>query len=622
MRYVVSTKPIRVLLVEDNPGDARLIKEMLAEAEGQDFSIEWVTRLADGLERLGRDQVDVVLLDLDLPDSQGLDTFLKAQQQAPQVPFVVLTGLADETLALTALRQGAQDYLFKDETYPNLILRAIRYATERKQAELALEAERKKLYAVLHGLPAFVHLKGADLSIRFANRWFKEVFGEPGHKHCYELLRGRSKPCENCSALKVLKSKTPDKVEWHDSLRGRIFEVYNYPFCTDDELLVLTLGIDITERKQAEEAIRDQEEQLAAIYDNAPLIMMLVDAEHRVRMANKMAEEFAGADEADLIGRRGGQALRCLHSLDDPEGCGFGPHCQICRVRCTVIDTLEAGQNHHQVEASLPFLIDGEPRDITFLLSTARLAVRGEPRVLITIQDITKRKKAEEALRQSEENLRYMASQLLHAQEGERRRIAHELHDDLGQSLLLLKLQMSIIARGLPPELERPRQDCGAVIENIQEIIDSVRRLSHDLIPPTLAEIGLKSAINDLLGEFCRHHGINCAVDIDYPKGLFPPEKELILYRILQESLTNIGKYAQATGVSISLKKKNHQVCLSVEDNGRGFEVEGIMADRGRKRGLGLTSMEERTRMLGGTFHIRSAPNMGTKIQITMPLIT
>ena len=161
---------------------------MLADAGGQGFAIEWVSRLADGLERLGRGGIDLVLLDLGLPDSQGLDTFIKAHAQAPQVPFVVLTGLADETLALTAVRQGAQDYLFKEATDPQLLLRAIRYATERKQAEIALEVERKKLYSLLNSLPVFVHLKGADYMIRFANRRFIEIFGEPGDKPCYEVL--------------------------------------------------------------------------------------------------------------------------------------------------------------------------------------------------------------------------------------------------------------------------------------------------------------------------------------------------------------------------------------------------------------------------------------------------
>jgi signal transduction histidine kinase/CheY-like chemotaxis protein len=618
----VSAEPIRVLLVEDNPGDARLIGEMLAGAEDQYFTVEWVTRLASGLKKLGENQTDVVLLDLGLPDSQGLETYIKAREQAPRVPFVVLTGLVDEDLALAAVQKGAQDYLFKDETNSLLLLRAIRYATESKRAELALEVERNKFYSVLNSLPAFVHLKKADFIIQFANRYYIEYFGEPGQRYCYEVQRGRSEPCGNCPALEVLKTKTPQTFEWTDSLRGRTFQVHSYPFYTADDMMVLTLGIDITKRKQAEQASRDHQEQLATIYDNAPLIMLLLDAECRVCKMNKLAEECAGADVAAMIGRRGGEALRCLHALDDPEGCGFGPHCQTCLVRRTVIETFETGQSHQQVEANLPFLVDGQIYDVTFLLSTARLSVQGQPLVLVTIQDISKRKKAEEALRHSEENLRYMASHLLDAQERERIRVAHELHDDLGQSLLLLKLQMSIMCRSLPPELQKPRQECSASIENVQEIIDSVRRLSHDLIPPTLAEIGLKSAINDLLEEFCLHQGVNSSEDIDDIKGLFPPDTELIIYRILQESLTNIGKYAQATQVAISLKRKDDEVCLSVEDNGVGFEVERIMAHRDRKRGLGLASMEERARMLGGTFHIWSSPDMGTKIHVTVPLIS
>ena len=496
----------------------------------------------------------------------------------------------------------------------------IRYATERKQAELALEAERQKIYAVLDKLPAFVHLKGPDLSIRFANRRFKEFFGEPGHRPCYEVLQGRSEPCENCQALEVLRTKTPRKFEWTSATNGCTYEIYDYPFCSDHELQVLTLGIDITERKRAEAGVREHEEQLNTIYENAPLIMMLVDTERRVCKANKMAAECAGADEADMIGRRGGEALRCLHALDDPAGCGFGSNCQACLVRCTVIDTLETGHSHHQVEASLPFLIGGEPREITFLLSTARLFLRGEPNALITIQDITKRKETEKALRNSEDNLRYLASQLLNAQERERLRIAHELHDDLGQSLLLLKLQLSSITRDLPPEAEAPRQQSLNAIDSVQDIIDSVHRLSHDLVPPTLTEKGLKAALQDLIDEFCRYYNFTGATDIDAVGPSLSQDAALIIYRIVQESLTNIGKYSQATGVSVALKVKEGQLWLRVEDNGSGFKVEEVYARPGRQRGLGLTSMEERARMLGGTFHIWSQPGRGTKIYVTVPL--
>ena len=117
----------RVLLVEDNPGDARLIREMLREAESDGLSIEWVSRLSDGLERLAGGEVDLVLLDLGLPDSRGLDTFFKAYSQAPDVPFVLLTGLDDETLALTAVRQGAQNYLVKGATVPHRTSRMMQH---------------------------------------------------------------------------------------------------------------------------------------------------------------------------------------------------------------------------------------------------------------------------------------------------------------------------------------------------------------------------------------------------------------------------------------------------------------------------------------------------------------
>jgi DNA-binding response OmpR family regulator len=248
--------PLKILLVEDNPGDARLIREMLAEAGKERFSLEWSSTLAAGLERLSQGEIDLVLLDLGLPDSLGLDTFIKAYAHAPQVPFVVLSGLSDENVALTAVRQGAQDYLFKDETDSNQLLRAIRYATERKQAELALKAERKKLYSVLNSIPAFVHLKGADFTIRFANRRFTDLFGESKNRCCYEVIGRRSDPCEHCRALEVLKTKTPQIYEWAEPQHGRTYEVYHYPFCSNDNLQVLTLGLDITERKEAEEELQ------------------------------------------------------------------------------------------------------------------------------------------------------------------------------------------------------------------------------------------------------------------------------------------------------------------------------------------------------------------------------
>jgi two-component system cell cycle sensor histidine kinase/response regulator CckA len=137
--------PLKILLIEDNPGDARLIREMLAEAGGDDITIEWVPSLSQGLESLGRGEIDLVLLDLSLPDSRGLETFCKAYTQAPGVPFVLLTGLEDEALALTAVQKGAQDYLIKGKTDASRLFLAIRYAAERKKVQQILQRSRDEL---------------------------------------------------------------------------------------------------------------------------------------------------------------------------------------------------------------------------------------------------------------------------------------------------------------------------------------------------------------------------------------------------------------------------------------------------------------------------------------------
>jgi GAF domain-containing protein/DNA-binding response OmpR family regulator len=130
-----SDRPTRILLIEDNPADARLLQKMLAEAKRFPFELEQADRLSAGLERLAGDDIDVVLLDLSLPDSRGLDTFTRALVQAPHTPIVVLSGLDDEKLAVEAVRAGAQDYLAKAEVDGNLLARSIRYAIERKRAE-------------------------------------------------------------------------------------------------------------------------------------------------------------------------------------------------------------------------------------------------------------------------------------------------------------------------------------------------------------------------------------------------------------------------------------------------------------------------------------------------------
>ena len=153
----MDNKLIKVLLIENNPGDARLIQEMLKEVETARFEVEYVDMLSTGSERLAKERFDVLLLDLGLPDSSGIETLERALTQAPEMPVVVLTGLADEMVGIKAVQRGAQDYLIKGSVDSNLLIRSIRYAIERKLMEKALSWE-------LSVNTAIAELSGALLS--------------------------------------------------------------------------------------------------------------------------------------------------------------------------------------------------------------------------------------------------------------------------------------------------------------------------------------------------------------------------------------------------------------------------------------------------------------------------
>jgi signal transduction histidine kinase len=150
--------------------------------------------------------------------------------------------------------------------------------------------------------------------------------------------------------------------------------------------------------KRAEEALQDSRSELFAVFDSAPVAMILVDQERRVRKANRTAIEFSNRPAEEMIGLRGGEALRCLHSLDDPRGCGFGPSCADCVVRRAVLDTFETGKSHYQAEAALSFIREEAQKDTHLLVSTTPITIAGSQLVLVSIEDITEYKRGQEEI--------------------------------------------------------------------------------------------------------------------------------------------------------------------------------------------------------------------------------
>lgn len=257
------------------------------------------------------------------------------------------------------------------------------------------------------------------------------------------------------------------------------------------------------------------------------------------------------------------------------------------------------------------------PDELVELLSSAFIlagALYATP-LLIAI------KRSEEALKGSEKKLRYLTSQLLTAQEQERKRISMELHDELGQALLVLKLQVSAIKDRLRNNQKGLAEEVQNSLNYLDSVIDNVRRLSHNLRPPILTQEGLSSAFRHLISEFNKHHKFaQCSLEIDDIDGLFPPESQIGIYRVFQECLTNIGKHAQATKVTVAVKRQEGRVSFRVEDNGKGFNVSQILASGAIDKGLGLAAMDERVRMLKGSLNISSQIGRGTEITFSIPI--
>ena len=235
--------------------------------------------------------------------------------------------------------------------------------------------------------------------------------------------------------------------------------------------------------------------------------------------------------------------------------------------------------------------------------------------------DITERKQAEQALQESRERLHLLANQLLTSQEQERKRLALELHDELGHALLVLKFALRDIAQKLPPEQEEVKHLLQEQMEYIKHVIEEVRRLHRDLSPGDVENLGLTRALKGLIEDFARHlPGIAWQVELPKLAGCFSLPVQTMVYRLVQEALTNIGKYAAPSRVSISARKETGHLRLVIEDDGRGFDLSEV--DRDSTRGMGLAAMRERLYIVGGTIEIRSQKGQGTRLTFTIPTLS
>ncbi len=367
----------------------------------------------------------------------------------------------------------------------------------------------------------------------------------------------------------------------------------------------IPLGVtrDLLVRRQSIRALPADESWFRTLFEESRDAVFLSRPDGRLVEVNRAGVSLTGWGKAELLGR----SLEMLV-----------PSSEVPRL----LDLLAQVAAGAVVEQEIPLL----RRDGTSVVAEWHLkllTIGRQPFLYLTIRDISAVKQAHEALRISERKLRLLARRIISAQEEERHRLSRELHDEVGQGLTVIKYFLSSLLQRLPEQEAELRQECASMVHYLRTFIDNIRRLCRDLSPYLLEELGLTGSLQHLLGETARQFHFQGVAKIDPVDGLFPREVEVNLYRIFQEALSNIGKHAQASRVTLRIQRKPHEVVCCLKDNGRGFEVHRATAQRPVSRGsMGLTAMAERARMMGSELKLQSQPDRGTTVSFVIPLTT
>ncbi|MDQ2990362.1 MAG: sensor histidine kinase, partial [Pseudomonadota bacterium] len=231
-------------------------------------------------------------------------------------------------------------------------------------------------------------------------------------------------------------------------------------------------------------------------------------------------------------------------------------------------------------------------------------------------QSMTQELRASEAkLQMSNENLRRLAAHADHIKEGERKRIAREIHDDLGQNLLALRIEADMLSARTGDRHPRLHARAHSTLQQIDTTIKSVRQIINDL-RPTVLDLGLNAAVDWQITEFRRRTGIQCDLVENHQDIKVSDQCATALFRILQESLSNISRHAAATRVRVELRVERDEISMTVGDNGVGL----LASVRHKPGSFGLVGIEERINILGGSFTITSSPGAGTTVHVAVPL--
>jgi PAS domain S-box-containing protein len=377
----------------------------------------------------------------------------------------------------------------------------------------------------------------------------------------------------------------------------------------DGRRLYTVILRDISLRKQVEleaerarGALSEAQARLSAIVDSAMDAVITVDERQSIVLFNRAAEQVFGIRRERALG------MQLEHLM--PQRFRGAHHGHIEAFGRTGVTSRRMGD-----VTTLWALRPESGEEFPIEASISQAAEGGRRYFTVILRDITMRKQAEDALRQSQRELRELSARVLEAREEEKAHIARELHDELGQLLTALKMDLSWLRERLPADLDAKAGEMAGLLD---QTVTATRRISADLRPLMLDDLGLADAAAWLVEDFCKRSGITCHTDFAGTDALEDLSKAVAtaVYRAIQESLTNIARHSGAKSAWVAFAVRDGWIHVEVEDDGRGIAA----GDFAKTRSLGLKGMRERIAYLGGSFEVARAPRGGTRLRVRVPL--
>lgn len=484
--------------------------------------------------------------------------------------------------------------------------------TDRKKAEQALWNSEKRYRDLVEKAGIAILMDDKDGNITYSNKKLAELFGYSPEELKNMPIQSLVHPDDIDRVMKFHRARlqgkrVPSKYEFKGIRKdgSLIYLEVDAVELQDETHQEGTRSYlwDISARKKVEEELRMREQEIRTITDNVPALVSYVDKEGYYRFVNKQYKEWFGVPKTEILGKHYREIL--------------GKAAQ-GRIKGHIKKALSGKQVSYEEE--LPYKYGGT----RWVTADYVPDVNDQGDVngfFALVTDITDRKKAMEALERQKQELQYLSSHLIHAQEEERQKISQELHDELGQMLTAVSINLSFIDKLITeecnPQIRERLEDSLKIVDTMSK---QLNEMILDLHPSMLDDLGLVPTLRWYVKRFEDRTQIKVNLHVTHSKQQLTKEIETILYRIIQEALTNTAKHAKAENIQISINRKNTSLKVTIQDDGQGFDIEKVSRLPVHERGSGLTGMRERLLTLNGKLDISSKKGKGAQLEIIIPL--